>query len=431
MDLAQLEQIVNWLDEEHRRSRNEIVRLGHLVEAQNADQSNQTKHLQEVEATFARLEGQANRFQQFETVLDTMRQEFLSLHEREEEQRQRMQRDWERARVSEREGVRRDINLLQRELGRLAQLEQSTVLQEDDIKRIGEAVQEIRSQVVSIEGDLEERTQHIPILLDTKSSEQKRLTQLQEDQVAQFQRIEDLTQVVAQQGIELNRLRQETGTVHGLEEKLLRQMEAIQDDFRARNIDIAQRIQPQESALQELATQVERVQTQVNALIPFQASAQKAMAEVKLLRDRIEQSVQQAREAERLFQTKVEKTLKEIQDEAEEQERKDRMKQDHLWQEQERFNTSLQERLLPLQQNLRMHEELLKQLWNLQESYPSQALKAAQDQVENVQNFIMERDQALRVLEEEWVQLRRGLELYANGNGSVAQSAQSMPARTP
>ena len=47
MEIAQLAQMVNWLDEEHRRDRAEIARLQQRIEAQSSDIIEQARRIQE------------------------------------------------------------------------------------------------------------------------------------------------------------------------------------------------------------------------------------------------------------------------------------------------------------------------------------------------------------------------------------------------
>ena len=57
MDIAQLAQLVNWLDEEHRRDRAEIARLQQRIEAQSADIIEQARRIQELEGRIGRYAG--------------------------------------------------------------------------------------------------------------------------------------------------------------------------------------------------------------------------------------------------------------------------------------------------------------------------------------------------------------------------------------
>ena len=421
MELAQLEQIVNWLDEEHRRNRNEIVRLGHLVEAQNADLVDQNKLVQELEASLSRAGLQGQRMQQLEEALDKTRQEMVALLEREEEQRQRVQREQERARVGERESWRRELNSLQRELGRISKVEQSLLLREEDLKRIQESLQGLSSQIENAKMAMEERTEHVPFLMENKNSEQKRLRQLQEDQVEVFRKVEGLGQELTRLEAEDRKLRSDFGILHAANDKVQRDLDTWREEARSERLEAVQRIRTLDAALQELPPQFEQIKVQINSLVPFQDSAQRALTEVRALNQRLDQGLQQIREENRVFQAKLEKSLVDFQAGLGERDRKGRMRLDHLSQSHARLEALLGETVQPLQQSLRLHDDLIKHLWTLQETYPPMALKAAQEAVDNIHQALRERDQIVRSMEDEWTQMRRHQELYA-GNGQPPAS---------
>ncbi len=422
MELAQLEQIVNWLDEEHRRNRNEIVRLGHLVEAQNADRVDQSKLIQELDASLARAGLQDQRMQQLEEALDKTRQELVALLEREEEQRQRIQRDQERARVGERESWRRELNSLQRELGRISKVEQSLLLREEDLKKIQDSLQGLSAQIENAKTVIEERTEHVPFLLENKNSEQKRLRQLQEDQVEVFRKVEGLGQELARLEAEDRKVRSDFGILHASHDKVQRDLDTWREEARNENLQTIQRIRALDAALQELPPQFEQLKVQINALVPFQDSAQRALTEVRTLHDRLDQGLQQLREESRMFQAKLEKALADFQTGLGERDRKDRMRLEHLAQAHAQLETRLGETVQPLQQSLRLHDDLIKHLWTLQETYPQMALRAAQETVDNMHQAMRERDRIVRAMEDEWVKLRRQQELYAGNGQALADS---------
>ncbi len=425
MDLVQLEQIVNWLDEEHRRNRNEIVRLSHLVESQGADLVDQNKQFQELETILSRSGQQGQRMQQLEEALDKTRQEMVALLEREEEQRQRNQRDQERARAGEREGWRRELNNLQRDLSRISQVEQSLLLREEDLKRVHEGLQTFAAQLESAKAAMEERTEHVPYLLENKNSEQKRLRQLQEDQVESFRKMEELVQEFARLEAEGRKVRSEYGALHASNEKTQRDLDTWREQSRSEVLESAQKMRALEATVQELPPRFEQVKTQINSLVPFQDSAQRSLAEVQSLNKRLDQGLQQMREESRVFQTKLEKSLADFQAGLSERDRKGRMRLDHLSQSQTKFDSLLKENMQALQQSLRLHDELIKHLWSLQETYPQLALKAAQENVDNIHQAMRERDQILRSMEDEWNKLRRNQELYADNGQTPLEPVRS------
>ncbi len=75
MDIAQLAQMVNWLDEEHRRDRAEIARLQQRIESQSGDIIEQARRVQELEGQLAGTQAQLGRFTQLETSIQNAKTE--------------------------------------------------------------------------------------------------------------------------------------------------------------------------------------------------------------------------------------------------------------------------------------------------------------------------------------------------------------------
>src|SRR6187551_873084 len=115
MDLAQLAQMVNWLDEEHRRDRAEIARLQQRIEAQSADIIEQARRIQELEGRLAGTQAHLGRFTQLEQSIQNAKTELVGLVERGDESRVQAQRELERSRLSDRELLSREIGEVRRE----------------------------------------------------------------------------------------------------------------------------------------------------------------------------------------------------------------------------------------------------------------------------------------------------------------------------
>ncbi len=78
MDIAQLAQLVNWLDEEHRRDRAEIARLQQRIEAQSADVIEQARRIQELEGRLAGTQAHLGKFGQIEHAIQNTKLEITA-----------------------------------------------------------------------------------------------------------------------------------------------------------------------------------------------------------------------------------------------------------------------------------------------------------------------------------------------------------------
>ncbi|MEZ4617490.1 MAG: hypothetical protein R2867_18535 [Caldilineaceae bacterium] len=190
MELAQLAQMVSWLDEEHRRDRAEIARLQQRIEAQSADVIEQARRIQELEARLAATQGHLTKFNQIEQAIQNAKSELGALVDRAEEARSQAARDVERSRLSDRESLSREISEVRRELPRIGRLEEAIDLRAVEDQRLAELIMGVRNQIGGLAKEIEERTRQIPFLAEQRTSDTKRIAQLQQETVELFKRTE-------------------------------------------------------------------------------------------------------------------------------------------------------------------------------------------------------------------------------------------------
>ena len=190
MDLTQLAQMVTWLDEEHRRDRAEIARLQQRIEAQSADIVEQARRVQDLEGKLAGTQAQLTRFNQVDQSIQNTKNELVGLVERADEERVSGQRELERSRMADREMLSREISEVRRELPRIGRLEESIQTRVVEDERLGELIMSMRNQIGGLAKEIEERTRQIPFLVEQRTSDTKRIAQLQQETVELFKRSE-------------------------------------------------------------------------------------------------------------------------------------------------------------------------------------------------------------------------------------------------
>ena len=118
MDLTQLSQMVSWLDEEHRRDREELARLDQRLQNMAIEKQEQSRRIQDLESRLASTQAQLTRFTQIEQALQQLKGEVVVLLDKQTEARLNAERDAERARVTDREALGRGIAEVRKELTR-------------------------------------------------------------------------------------------------------------------------------------------------------------------------------------------------------------------------------------------------------------------------------------------------------------------------
>ena len=416
MDIAQLAQMVTWLDEEHRRDRTEIARLQQRIESQESDIIEQARRIQELEGRIAAQQSQMGRFAHVEQIIENTRQELVALVEKGDESRNQHQRELERARLSDRETLSREISEVRRELPRISRVEESIDTRAVEDERLADLIMGVRAQIGSLAKEVEERTRQIPFLAEQRTSDTKRIAQLQQDTVELFKRVEAQAGrfPVFEENIRKITVEQEKlpPQIDVLREEQLNFMERIRSNL----VEREQTINRWQEVIDEQKSLISQTYERIQGFTQQMDSSRRAVQEMKEFKDVILREQSQVQELQRLAEERLRREMDEFREEYDKRRRRDELRQDHLWSEQEKYNSEVVEKFPPLQHDLRIHDTLLEQLWKIQERYTNYYLDSAQSMLEGLQASLQERDEALRNMEETWDRQRRNANLLSTQN---------------
>jgi hypothetical protein len=414
MDIAQLAQMINWLDEEHRRDRAEIARLQQQLETQSAEIVEQTRRIQDLEGRLASTHAQLSRFTQLEQSIQSVKQEIALMLEKEEETRAQGIRELERARLSDREALNREISEVRRELPRLNRLEEALKVRQGEDERLGELIMGMRNQIALLSKELEDRTRQIPFLAEQRTSDTKRIAQLQQETVELFKRTEAqvgrlavLEESVRKTAVELEKIRPIPG-------QLREEQQAFMERMRVETVDRMGVLNRWQEIIDEHKSVIAKMQEKLQNFTKEIEEGRRTVQAVREFQETMRRDHAQIEELQRLAEERLHREMDEFREEYEKKRRKEDLRQEHLWKEQEKYNKELADRFSPILHDLKIHEELLRQLWKLQEVYGNRQLGAAQAWLDSLQEALKERDQEVKTLEDEWQKQRRNAELYAS-----------------
>ncbi|MEZ4868702.1 MAG: hypothetical protein R3C14_45660 [Caldilineaceae bacterium] len=416
MEIAQLAQMVNWLDEEHRRDRAEIARLQQRIEAQSADVIEQARRIQELEARLASTQGHLTKFNQIEQSIQNAKNELVGLVERAEEARVQVQREVERSRLSDREVLSREISEVRRELPRIARVEESISLREVEDQRLAELIMGVRNQIGGLAKEIEERTRQIPFLAEQRTSDTKRIAQLQQETVELFKRTEATAGriPVLEEGI--RKTASEFEKIPPVVEALRHQQGEFMERIRGMVVDREQVLTRWQETIEEQKGIVTQAYERVQSFAQQIDVSRRAVNEMQEFKDMILREQAQVQELQRLAEERIRREMDEFREDFEKKRRKAELRQEHLWSEQDKYNREVVERFPPIHHDVKIVEALVHEVWKLQESYGNYFVGVAQAWLEGTEQAIRDRDEHRRQREEEWQRQRRNAELYASQN---------------
>ena len=314
MDIAQLAQMVNWLDEEHRRDRAEIARLQQRIESQSADIIEQARRIQDLEGKLASTQSQFTRFNQIESAINNTKHELTNLVERDSEIRVSSQRELER-----------------RELPRFNRLEEAMEIRSVEDVRLSELIMGVRNQIGGLAKEIEERTRQIPFLAEQRTSDTKRIAQLQQETVELFKRIEatsgrlPLLEETIRKGLnEIEKLPPQIDTIR-------EQNALFMEKVRSQIADRDQSFNRWGEAIEEQKTLVAQAYERVQAYAQQVEIARRAVSEMQDFKDMVLREQGQVQELQRLAEERIRREMDEFREDYEKRRRKTELRQEHLW----------------------------------------------------------------------------------------------------
>lgn len=414
MELAQLAQMVSWLDEEHRRDRAEIARLQQRIEAQSSDVIEQARRIQELEAKLASTQGHLTKFNQIEQAIQNAKGELGGLVDRAEEARSQAAREVERSRLGDREALSREISEVRRELPRISRLEEAIGLRAVEDQRLAELIMGVRNQIGGLAKEIEERTRQIPFLAEQRTSDTKRIAQLQQETVELFKRTEAVAGrlPIFEEGIRRNAA--EFEKIPPQVDTLREQQAVFMEKMRAMVVDREQVLTRWQETIEEQKSIVNQSYERVQSFAQQIDVSRRAVNEMQEFKDMILREQAQVQELQRLAEERIRREMDEFREDFEKKRRKAELRQEHLWSEQDKYNREVVDRFPPIQHDLKILDSLVQEVWKLQESYGNYFVGVAQAWLEGTEQAVRGRDERMRHQEEEWQRQRRNQELYAS-----------------
>ncbi len=378
MDLTQLSQMVTWLDEEHRRDREELAKLDQRLQSMAIEKQEQARRLQDLEGRLASTHAQLSRFTQIEQALQQLKNEVIVMLDKQTEARLHAERESERARLSDREALGRSVAEVRKELARLSPIEEDLVTRRAEDQRLGEMVLALRQSVNAVGKDLDERTRSLPYMVEQRAQDNKRIAQLQAENVELLKRTETTANRVPLLDDRMQRLEKELQRIQPIPEQVRQDQQIF---LEAQKLTDVERTRQMGQWVQDFAAQRDLIEKQNLRIREFDARYEAAGRAIKALEEfqaQIVHGQKQVSELQRLAEERQRKELGEWQGENEQRWKKETLRWDYTIQEQAKVNRKLAERFPPTEKTVALLQREIEALWRLHEVLGGGQLQQAQ-----------------------------------------------------
>ncbi len=191
MDTDQLRKTVEWLDEERRKDKAEMAALQERLAGAQAEIDAYAARMQRLESDVSATSAVIQKITRFGEMLDQMRLELTKQIATMEQRRGEADRELERLRQIERDGINRAVADLRKPIDLIPKLEQDLAARREEEKRVSKAMTEIQKRVADVSKRDDDYTRAVALLEEARRTDSKRIVELQTEAPELRKRVDD------------------------------------------------------------------------------------------------------------------------------------------------------------------------------------------------------------------------------------------------
>ena len=356
---------LDWMDEEVRRYRNELITAQQRINAQEEELRQQARHIEDLEARLANTQTQLNRINVLERALDQYKEEIRLLIEQQEESYQQDRREAGRIKLIEQDNLNRAIAETRKGLAPIGRLQEELELRRAEEQRLNEAQLIVRQRVMDLEKRIDTSIRPVPYLQEQRARDAKYIAQLQE-QVStlvkttdgltnRFRVVEEIAHRNRQSVEELVTIRSE---LHQRQRRFIEevQMEDQQRDRLVREWEESE--QAREQRMHEFSERMRLFSDQYQ-------QTRTALTNLESLSERLQREQHEVSELQRLAEERQKSKMEEWEAQSEKRWQREKLLWEQQWHDHDRRNAEQAERIKVTEECSTLNEEQVGLLWEL------------------------------------------------------------------
>ncbi len=400
MDTTQLAQMVTWLDEQHRRDRTEITRLQQRIEAQTNETQEQARRIQELESRLTGTQTQLARFDQIEQALQNLKNEITIMVNAQGGEVTKVQREAERARMTDRESFSRSISEIRKELPRFRAIEEDLAVRKAEDQRMSEMLINLRQELSEIDKDIDERTRGLPYLVEQRDHNNKRIAQLQQENVELFKRVEGMSSKQQMLDHKQQKSESQINALPPIVDDMKRGQEQFVESLKLADADRQRQMRDWHGTFDEQQAAMEEHGNRLKVFTGVYEETKRTLVSVEKFQQRLQQEQNQVSELQRLAEERQKKEMEIFSADNEKRWKKQILEWQFRWDQQDKFNVQVNDRFPQVNDQLEHQDELLQFLWRFVEAHSSAQLSSAQNWLSEVQKLANQRERIIKEYEE-------------------------------
>ena len=372
MDINQLATLIQFVDEERRKDRAQIIQLQEKVDALTRENELRARYVQAVESQLNDLKQQLQKSMGWTSVVEQVRAEFGQMIERIEDQRAKAERESARIRQIEIEALVRQLNEQKREIKPYARYaDEFEALKQEDA-RLNEAISRAQSTVLDIERRLDIPAASISYLEEQRRQDNKRIVALEQE-------VPDIRKRIEQFPPQLLLLDEAIRRKQAELEEAARILEAQTQVIEAQRVaDIRRERQFAEYAeiVERLKERADAAAAQITGFVQMREEVRRALNEIPPSLERFEVRLNEALEIQRDNEARAKRQADEFRDAIEKNWKSFVVSQEEKWHDRDRRIADYEPRLEALEEELPKYQPQILALYEIVDAF-SKAYAAA------------------------------------------------------
>jgi hypothetical protein len=363
--MAEKQPVINleWMDEEVRRYRAELIAAQQRINSQDEEMRELARHIEDLEGRLASQQTQLNRINVLERALEQYKEEIRLLVEQQEEAYQQDRREASRIKLIEQDNLNRSLNDLRKGLAAIPRIEEDLELHAAEDRRLNETQLAVRQRTLDLEKRIDTELRAIPYLQEQRARDARYIAQLQE-QVAsltksmdgmtnRFLVVEEMSHRNRQNVEDLITIRTE---LQQQQRRFLEEMQMVDQQRQRQNDEWADAEASREQRMQEFVEQVRIFNEQYQKI-------RSTLANLESLGERLQREQHEVAELQRLSEERQRGKMEEWEAQAEKRWQREKLLWEQQWHDHDRRNAEQLERLKATAEQSQKNEEQVSHLW--------------------------------------------------------------------
>jgi chromosome segregation ATPase len=309
-------------------------------------------------------------------------------------------RELEQSRMTDRESLSRAIAEVRKELGRINALEEETKIRKTEVQRLSELTIALRHDFNNLNKDIDERTRGLPYLVEQRNHDNRRIAQLQQENIELFKRLDAAASKL--QSLEY-KLQKVEGTIQPIPEtveNLKRTQTQFIESLKLADADRQRQMVEWQESLDAQFAAIEEQRKRFTEMMALKDEINRTLIELEKFREGIQREQEQTAALQRLAEERMKKELEIFQADNEKLWKKQLLDWQYRWDRQDRINASIADKFPGIQRQIERAEELLQFLWAILDEQSKASLQSAQKWLAQIQKSAEARDAIYRKYKE-------------------------------